>query len=79
MIKRYYIKPDSIINSYTGEWIRDEYHVDPDGDWVKFEDVRELCDDILNVIAKGTCNRSKYKLWEEKVVEILKSIRDEKC
>jgi len=70
-MKRYYIRP--------GEQIGEECNESPDGDWVKFEDVRVFCDDVLDIIAKGTCNRSRYKLWEEKIVEILKSIRDKKC
>jgi hypothetical protein len=39
-MKRYYIRPEAIISSYTGECVGEECYEKLDGDWVKFEDVR---------------------------------------
>lgn len=60
-MKRYNIIDQELVESDSGEWVR-------------FEEVDSTLKDILNIIKNGTPNRSKYKLWEEKIIDIIKNI-----
>jgi hypothetical protein len=44
------------------------------GRWVLFEEVDSTLTKILKIIQNGTPNRSRYKLWEEKIIDIIRSI-----
>lgn len=48
-MKRYKIRPDAIVNSYTGEWIRDDVEESPSGEWARYSDVMDMLYDLSRV------------------------------
>lgn len=71
-MKRYNITPMPGVNSYTGEpeYANEEFYESHNGEWVKFEEVEDFLKKILRIIHSGTPNRSRYKLWESKLIDL---------
>jgi hypothetical protein len=62
-MKRYNIRPDAIVSSYTGEWIRDDIEEYSEGEWVRYEDVKPLLERLEQLEQSKPKNNTHPYIW----------------